>query len=256
MAKAKASRSGRTIPPLVVRYPRRMKAQKTYSVQVSWRSREKPKLPAGTGPLTVRLVMAGAQVIPSEQSLDAAKPASKTVFYVTPLVRRGWLKGERLEVLYEGEKLQEVALPAKVTTQRKAWLFLLLAFVVPWLLVNYIKLEPGEYDAVARNGGPWHHIRTDVEESVPWLKDAEVQDALTQGVKAVGLDTDSFGKAYDWGHHLLTRDELFMSTGKTPAYLPFWTAVGFLLLALLSWFFHREKWQRKISKPIPMPEEG
>src|SRR5688572_25987131 len=130
MAKTKGSRSEPTVPPLVVRYPRRLRPQKVYTVQVSWKTREKPKV-AGARPYTVRLVMAGAQVVPAEQWMDPNKPAARANFYVTSLARRGWLKGERLEVLADGEKVQEIGLPAKVTTQRTTWILLLLTFLIP-----------------------------------------------------------------------------------------------------------------------------
>ena len=263
MAKAKSSRSGRTIPPLVVQHiPSACAPQKVYSVQVSWRSCAKSRncLPALAGPYTVRLIMAGGSGGSQRTAIGRrCKPTTKAIFYVTPLVRRGWLKGERLEILYDGEKLQEVALPAKVTTQCKTWIFLLLAFLVPWFLVNYVQLtEMPQYLAATKgSGGPWGHLQKDLNESIPYLNTPEVQGPLKQGVEAIGLEQDSIGKAYSWVFRLFTRDEMFLegTTSTVKLDLAFWSAVAFLVLAFLSLIVHRQKWKRKVSKPIPVPEE-
>src|SRR6516225_1877388 len=86
-----AGRGGPTLPAVVVRYPRRMKPRKTYAAQVSWRSA--PRLGDEVPNITVRLVMPGAQVVPSERPLDPENPKDKAVFFITPLTK-GWLKGE------------------------------------------------------------------------------------------------------------------------------------------------------------------
>src|SRR4051812_39329760 len=89
--------------------------------------------------------MAGAQVVPAEQTLDPANFDDRATFYVTPLAK-GWLRGERLEVLQNGRKVQEIRLPCKVTTQRWTWFFLLLTIFVGWwvvpLLVEPLKAQP------------------------------------------------------------------------------------------------------------------
>src|SRR5207253_2462625 len=99
-----------------IRYYRRMSRQRVYNVTVGWpkpgAGRTKP--PAGTPPVTVRLLMAGAQVVPSEHTLDPNRADAQATFYVTPLAR-GWLRNEKLEVLIQGRKVQEMRLPAKVS---------------------------------------------------------------------------------------------------------------------------------------------
>src|SRR5437899_1477134 len=115
-------------PQVQVRYYRRMRPNRVYPVVVGWRGGAR-----AAAPVTVRLVMAGAQVVPAEQTLEAGGDGRAT-FYVTPLVR-GWLRGERLEVLQDGRKVQEIRLPCKATTQRLTWLLLFLTIFVAWWVV-------------------------------------------------------------------------------------------------------------------------
>ena len=85
--------------------------------------------------MQVRLIMAGAQVVPAEQTLDPSDGDAKVTFYVTPLAK-GWLRGERVEVLQNGRKVGELRTAAKVTTQRLTLALLVLTFLVPWLLLG------------------------------------------------------------------------------------------------------------------------
>src|SRR5436305_1965140 len=133
-----------TIEPLQVRYFRRMSLQRVYGVSVGWPKRkDERRAPAGTPPVTVRLLMAGAQVVPSEHTLDPNEPEAKATFYVTPLAK-GCLRSERLEILVGGRKVQEMPLPAKVGGQGLTWALLLLALLVPWFLLTYGKYSPLE----------------------------------------------------------------------------------------------------------------
>src|SRR4051812_29289199 len=99
-------------PQVQVHYYRRMRPNRVYPVVVSWKGAART-----AAPVTVRLVMAGAQVVPPEQTLEPGRDERAT-FYVTPLAR-GWLRGERVEVLQDGRKVQEIRLPCKATTQRR-----------------------------------------------------------------------------------------------------------------------------------------
>jgi hypothetical protein len=134
-----SGQSAGTLPALRVRYYKRMRPNKVYPVQVGWRSGRKG---GDGGPVQVRLIMAGAQVVPSEQTMDPTDPDAKVTFYVTPLAR-GWLRGERIEVVQNGRKVGELRTGAKVTTQRFTWVMLALTLLVPWLLHQFFthKLE-------------------------------------------------------------------------------------------------------------------
>jgi hypothetical protein len=125
-----------TLPPVVVRYMRRMKRQRVYPYQVRWKSGTRL---ATTAPVTVRLVAGGAHVSPSEATLDPADPNAKAVFYVTPLAKKGWLGGERVEVLHQGRKVQEIRLASKVVSQRWTWILLALTILVPWFWYNHVE---------------------------------------------------------------------------------------------------------------------
>src|SRR5437870_3159856 len=78
----------------------------------------------GSGPVQVRLIMAGAQVVPAEQPLDPGEPGARVTFYVTPLAK-GPLGGCRAEVIQNGRKIAEVRTPARAGTQRMTLLLLL-----------------------------------------------------------------------------------------------------------------------------------
>src|SRR5688572_29933558 len=101
-----SSRSEPSLPSVEVSYYRRMKLQRVYPFVVRWR---KGAAPAPREKVTLRLLMAGAQVLPTEQTLDAGKPDAQETFYVTPLAR-GWLRAQRLEILHNGRKVQELPL--------------------------------------------------------------------------------------------------------------------------------------------------
>src|SRR5262249_19492101 len=95
-----SGRSAPGAPRIRVRYYKRMRPNKAYPVHVTWRTPASGRS-ASSDPVTVRLVMGGAQVVPAEQPLDLADPDAHATFYVTPLAK-GWLRGERLEVVQNG----------------------------------------------------------------------------------------------------------------------------------------------------------
>src|SRR5262245_1986635 len=119
-------------PSLSVRYWKRMRVNKVYPVVVSWRGASRDGDVEG-GPVTVRLLMAGAQVVPSEHTMDPREPRDTATFYVTPLAKGG-LRGEKIEVLQGGRKIQEIRLPSKTTSQSSTLVWLFLAIFLPWLI--------------------------------------------------------------------------------------------------------------------------
>src|SRR5689334_4542121 len=132
-------RSDSNLPPLRVRYYRLMKPNRVSTVEVYWpKSAKLPRDTQARGDLTVRLIVAGAQVLPSEQTMNPAQPGAKAVFYVTPLAK-GWLRNEKLEVLSQGRKVQEIPMASKVVSQRLTWFLLFCTFFVPWFILDQIK---------------------------------------------------------------------------------------------------------------------
>ncbi|MGF1579844.1 MAG: hypothetical protein ACFCD0_10815 [Gemmataceae bacterium] len=126
-------------PELSVLYPKRMRPNRTYKVEASWaKAREEASVPKNTPPFVLRLVMGGAQVVPFERTIDPSDPKAKASFFVTP-INRGWVKGSRLEIIQNGKKVDEVSLSAKTVTLRTTWVFLLLAFFLPWWLINVVQ---------------------------------------------------------------------------------------------------------------------
>ena len=87
-----ARSSGPALAPVQVTYYRRLKHQCVYPVVVRWK---KGAAPTPGRKVTLRLLLAGAQVVPSETTLDAGKPQDHATFQVTPLAK-GWLRAQRL----------------------------------------------------------------------------------------------------------------------------------------------------------------
>jgi len=233
-----SAREGPSLSPLKVVYYRRMKRQRVYTVTAAWYNPEKRRPPGGAEPLVLRLLMAGAQVVPSEQLLDPAKPDAKAVFYVTPLAR-GWLRHECLEVLQGGRKVQEMPLSAKVTTQRMTWTLLILTFLVPWLLYNYVQNSPLANTKPGKTTGEILAIHvTDFLPDTP----AFIQDNLSEAhEKVVNFRNDLVSSAYNF---------LWNTSQSHP--LVHYAAAVFLLLTIISWFFHRDRRKRRYGKPVPL----
>lgn len=217
--------AGPTLSPLQVTFYRRMKLQKVYPVVVRWRNWEKPRSPTQKY-VNVRLLLAGAQVLPNEHILDVSRPDAQATFYVTPLAR-GWLRAQRLEVVLNGRKVQEIPLASKVVSQRLTRWCLLLAIFVPWILL------------MMRAGGP-NLLREGIATHVP--KTAEViRD------RAPALE-DMWDRSWEWvGGTYETFVNLLADRS-----LVFPVAGTFLLLALISWLVHRDKRSTRVGKPIPL----
>src|SRR5262245_30879526 len=280
-----SGRAENTIAPLQVRYYRRMSPQRVYGVAVSWpKSKDERRAPASTPPLTVRLLMAGAQVVPAEHTLDPNDPAAKATFYVTPIAK-GWLRNERLEILVGGRKVQEMPLPAKVAGQGLTIALLVLALLIPWFLLSYGKYSPlsltkadveqSEYfRKETAQGGLTPFEKTNILKADDVARKAKstypkfasmsngeilsqriarevppLPDFVNDSVPAVrdGLVTvrEKIGDLYD---------NLIAWNNQYP--LAFFFFVGFLVLALISFIVHQDKQKKRWSKAIPIPRAG
>jgi hypothetical protein len=227
----------RTLSPLVVRYMRRMKRQRVYTYEVRWQDRSRRPASSST-PVVVRLVVAGAQVVPSERTMDAKGPQERALFYVTPLAR-GWLRGERLEVLVDGRKVQEIPLPSKVVSQRATWALLLLTIVVPWFWSAWIK--QGEF--TRSRDQPGTRLEKWIEDDFPGVPDL-VADKVPAAADFL-LDIRS--------HLRAGLNFLHYYSFEFP--LVFTIAAAFLVLTALSLILHRDRRKRRVGKPIPVPEQ-
>ena len=211
-------------PALVVRYYRRMKPRKVYPVEVRWGSTPRP---IGTVKhVTVRLIAAGAQVVPHEQILDASRPELSATFFVTPLAD-GWLRAQRLEIVMQGKKVQEVPLATKVIRRGLGLFFLALAFVLPWLMTQ-----------IKAGGAKWMHEA--IENNVPKLPEfitnsvPAAADWLTTAENAIG---DSYASFYGF---ISERNVIFP------------TIVVCVLLAIWAWLRGRESRKTRWTNPIPV----
>lgn len=257
-------------PQLVIRYPRRMRPARQYTAVASWQGHEAGTTAGSGGPFTVRLVLPGTQVVPSERPLDPATPKARATFYVTPLAK-GELRGGRLEVLQDGRKVEELALPVRVASGHRPWLLLALAVVIPWFLLTQVQTAP-EYA-----GGAWSALEKGLEEHTP-LMTAGVKGAAGRAAEAVGLQRNDFPSAVNYAYHILRTDAVesydltVMSApaaakaapaddGLPPAdeareavvyrlYLPFWVGVTLVGAAAWSCWARREAVGRKVGAPL------
>jgi len=218
-------RSSAGFPALKVTYYRRMKQNGVYPVTVAWGERPKPLGTIKT--VTVRLLGGGAQIVPSEQALDATRPDVKATFFVTPLAY-GWLRAQRLEILVQGRKVQEVPLASRVTCQCWAGVWFILAFVLPALLIWLQTLEP---TAIAEGFG--NHV--------PALPAIVAEQAP--------VAPEYWNKFWESAGDVATKAMLFNRQNL----LAFPVFIGFLLLSLWSLFIHRDKTKRRWSEPIAIP---
>jgi hypothetical protein len=230
-----SQRSEKTLPPLAVRYMRRMKRQKVYTYEVSWKGTGNYRGPAS--PVVVRLIAAGAQVVPSERTLDPAKPNVKALFYVTPLAR-GWLRGERLEVVQDGQKVQEIHLPGKVVSQRLAGFLLALTFLLPWFLSTVTEEASHHKELLGTRIMKYLDENAPPTPAVLYENVPQVHETVNTVVGFVVKDVVNTVQG---------------KLNKDPRLIP-WITVGLFFLALVSWFLHRDKRKRRTGKPIPVPE--
>ena len=232
---------GRTepaLPPLRVRYYRQLKPQRVHTAEVYWQKSDKP----ARGEVTVRLLAAGAQVVPAEQTLDSSKPDVQAVFYVTPLAK-GWLRNEKLEVLAHGRKIQEIPLASKVVSQRFTWFLLLCTLLVPWFITEFIKHSPMGQATRLADGRLVHRYAE--KEVAAYIKDNV--PSLPKSWKGGAVDED-LTEARSW---VAKRYQQFVQVaGIEP--IAFYAACILLLFTVVSAFLHMPKRRRATGKPIPV----
>lgn len=234
-----AWRSDAKLPPLQINFYRQMKPQRVYPVEVSW---QKPAQPLGERrEVTVRLTAPGAQVVPAEHLLNAAQPGVKAVFYVTPLAK-GWLPQQKLEVFAQGQKVQTIGLPAKVVTQRRTWVLLLLTFFVPWLIVEHVKNSELGEPVHLGDRVKYPKIETQVEETIKdnvpimpeFLKETPVERGLFDLRRSVA-------KAYQ---------QVVLVSRIEP--LGFYAGAVLFTLTVISAFLRKPKRRYKKAKPLSL----
>lgn len=232
------SSAGRTdtLLPVQVRYYKRMYLGRTYPVQVCWKSAERG---VAVKPVTLRLEVAGAIVVPAEHVLRPADPEDKVTFYVTPL-SGGKIHHHVIEVHFQDAKVFEMPLKARVSTQRFTYVLLAMAFLVPWLLNNYCK-SPYKQD----NLGPKLSLIALINDNLP---DMTVFDQLPAGATIkewVETATEFLGNFYFDLHNWC--NEYPIATYAT---------LSFLTLALLSSWWHSPKRRRRTSDPIELTPQS
>jgi hypothetical protein len=269
-----AGRGSGRAPALSVRYWKKMRINKVYPVVVSWSGAGRD----GGEPVSVRVVMAGAQVVPNELVMDPNEPRATATFYVTPLANGG-LRGEKVEVLHQGQKIQEIRIPCNVTSQRGTLVWLFLALFIPWLMLHFFMYSPIGYKPPLNPDGtektvtrPWKEkvklespepknptkmkVETlDVEDAAERVITQRVKDNtpdLKDPLKDVGVDiyddVQRFpGEAYA---------HLFKNYHNLDQPLALYAFLALLFVAFLSFLLRLEGRKRVTGKPLPLGAEG
>jgi hypothetical protein len=231
-----------------------MRAQRVYPVVVRWgKSRHTDH---HSHPVDVRLIGGGAQIVPSEHTLDPAKPDRTATFYLTPLAQ-GWLRGVRVEVIHQGRKVQEIPLASKTVSQRGTFILLLLTFLVPWFLLWAFKynaptvLEKQKFQTdkgivvleVKSNKLPGEAIQRGLDENIPPAPDMLYENLFPTFQFLTSL-TSYIGMFYDLIYTKINMENVPL------AYYAFWIL---LFLTACSFLFSLEKRKRKVARAIELP---
>jgi len=227
--------------PLQFRYNTVMKPQRIYPLTVEVPTPRKDAETSSVGTvIVVRPVIPGTQVVPAEQRLDTSEPGNQVTFYVTPLAR-GRLPQARVAVYAPGQAPQDVPMPMKATTQRLSWLLLVLAFVLPWFMV---KITKGDW----RPSGVTSSGKTDPASVLrARVRGALAEDLFRAELPLINERIDSLPGSLS---HFTIADGLGDAAEtiyagvdegvRTKRWAPI-TCVLLLLLAFVSWMFHRTR---------------
>jgi hypothetical protein len=235
----RARGSGSIVPaesllPLQVRYYKCMRRGRTYPVEISWKSAERG---VAARAVNLRLEMAGALVVPTERVMRPNDPDDTTTFYVTPL-STGKLHHCVLEVRQDSVKIHEMPLKARVGSYKFTLFLLVMAFAIPWLLVNYCK-TPYQLEKL----GPRDSLVALIEGNTPDLTDLALSLPESMPIKEwVKTGTEHVGTAYG---HLSEWCNLYPIAS--------YTALGFLVLAFFSAWWNRpkRKWRTGVAIRLP-----
>lgn len=221
--------------PLRVRYYKVMRRGKTYPFQISWKSAERG---VAAKPVTLRLEVAGALVVPAERIMRPNDPDDETTFYVTPLAT-GKLRHCEIQVRQDNARLFEMPLKARVGTVGFTLFLIALAIFIPWVLVNYVK-HPVSVEKL----GPRDSMAAIIEGNTPNLD--ELTGMLPEWMPV--KDWVKSGTSYVADGYL----QLHLWCNEYP--IATYTVLGFLVLAFFSAWRNRPKRRRQTSEPIPLPE--
>ena len=265
---------------ITVRFYHRMNPQKVYHLVV-----EGPKKGIVTGlsgkaePLSVRPILAGTQILPAEGALDLTRDRASVVFAVTCLAS-GWLPNARVELLHQGQVVQEILLPIKGTTQAFTRKLALLTLLLPglMLLARYfppaITYTPGpKPEALAQpanDGEPARPGRLPAMQPLPMggptkeqvekSKVASITDRegraiarfLNDNLPHSGTD-DADGASNDVTLKITDKIgsgyDTIMDLNRNHQ-LTFWVGCGLLFLTALSYLAHRPQRSRERGKPM------
>jgi len=213
-------------------YHRRMKPQRVYALVV--------EVPRGKGAVPrdapsgmtvlVRPIVPGSLVVPAEAPLEVSRPGARATFHVTPLAR-GRLRDAQVRIHHNGRTVQEVPTCMKATTQRWAWILLLLALIAPPLLLHYTRDEPLRGIVDGREGTPGEVLKERLHNGL---------GEMVSAIPGSGPAVDSIASGAGTGYDTLCR-------WVAERHAAGWLGVALLGLALGSWALHRPRRARRWS---------
>lgn len=225
-------------PKLEVRYSKRMKLQRVYTLVVAMPSKGKRKsdeIDESGALVVVRPVIAGAQVVPSEQRFEMA-PGNQISFAVTPLAK-GRLPRARVEISAPDHPPETITLPMKVCTQRFALALLVLAWAIPTFMISVTKgsLAPKQGTSLAE------HFKSSMNNDLPPVP------IFNRGADFLPEGWTDFTLADTTGDFLVTGWGYLDANIVRFPWLPNVVAFGFIFLALVAWVIHRPKRKRLVA---------
>jgi hypothetical protein len=245
---AKAARSEPAGPNLQIRYFRRMKPNRTYSliVEMPKKKRRDEEDDDNGAIVVVRPSIPGALLQPAEQRFEVA-PGNQITFHVTPLTR-GRLPRARLEIFAPSQPPQTIPLWMKAKTQRLAWFLLLLAFLLP---TGIIKLTLGDWKP--RGSGDLVNMEDNIRNSITdYLPPIPIVSAPAKflpedfsQVTIVGLLSNRLAVGYAELNTLVTKKD---DEGKDKRWISTAVGFGFLVLSFFSWALHRPRKRRVVRE--------
>jgi hypothetical protein len=234
-----------------VRYYHKMKLQKVYPLRVEWQPAPRSAGQQTPPTVVVQPVIPGALVAPARLTLDAA-PDTEAVFYVTPLAR-GRMPEARVEATPPKGETVEIDLPMKSVTQRLTKWLLLLTFLVPALMLYFLKYEklegkvsvtkPAQAQKPQGEGG---QAPQTVTIWVPGNPGEVLRDLLKDNLPNIPYVTEPVAEGLGKGYDFLVNME------KGHSYLPFYVGLALLVMTATSWFAHLGARGRRRSKPFPV----
>jgi hypothetical protein len=153
------------------------------------------------------------------------------------------LRNEKIEVLANNRKVQEIPLASKVVGQKITWFLLFCTLFVPWFITEFIKHSPmAQTSRLADERIVYRDVSKEVE---AYIKDN--LPSLPKSWKGGAVDT-GLQEARSW---VAKRYQQLVQVSSIEP-IAFYVACVLLAVTLVSAYLHMPKRRRATGKPIPV----